>query len=71
MFDDSLQHTKKRGGKKQFTIERRYLGECGLEDMYHWSVCGRYKTEKRREQAFERLSKRNASMWEYRYGTTL
>lgn len=63
--EERPKHYKSRKGKKLFIIEHYYTGECGILDMYSWTVFKRYKTEKQRDQAFERLNRQDDN-WKYR-----
>ena len=69
---------KKKGGKKPFIIERRYIGpkKLYLTEMYEnfreWHTDRRYATERAREEAFRALTQRQGKshriydQWEYR-----
>jgi hypothetical protein len=74
-------HKKKRGGKKPFVIEKRYIGpdrwKTGVfaelyEEMRKWHIDRRYKKENQRDKALATLRHKAAnshtvdSWWEYR-----
>lgn len=74
MDEPKNKHYKKRGGKKPFVIERRYVGRGSTwcsdywESMREWHVHRRYKTEKARAKALENFTSKFNKYWEYRNG---
>lgn len=77
-IEEPNRHFKKKGQKKPFIIERRYVGKPStwcyemFELFREWHPDRRYATERAREEAFKALTSRQGKSyhiydrWEYR-----
>jgi hypothetical protein len=65
MQDEIPKHRRKRGRKKPWVIEWRWL-KPGWPISHEWCTYSRYETEQRREQAWLKLAREDRDWWEYR-----